>query len=353
MLGTVRGVRDCVWLWLICLVLLVLGSTGRAYGQDKFQTSQQTNERIQQLASAARTRPVDTPIGTGDLVHVEVFDVPDLTREVRVNESGLISLPLIPGRIQASGLTTYQLEQKVAELLLENGLVSHPQVSVFVKEQNSQPITVVGAVLKPATFQAIRQTTLLEALAQAGGIADDAANELNVLRPVAPDAAAKDGNSGGGADPPGATQSINVRLTDLLYSGDPTFNIPVYGGDIINVPRSGIVFVTGAVNQPGGYVLASRGQPLTTLQAVTMARGLSGYAKPNDAVIIRLHQDTGVKEEIPVQLKQIMDRKKNDIRLFANDTLYIPESGGRKAFYKIGGAALGIGSSIIVFRAAQ
>src|SRR4029077_1301774 len=147
MLGTVRGVRDCVWLRLICLVLLVLVATGRAYGQDKFQTPQQTNERIRQLDSVARTRPADTPIGTGDLVHVEVFDVPDLTREVRVNESGLISLPLIPGRIQASGLTTYQLEQKIAELLLENGLVSHPQVSVFIKEQNSQPITVVGAVL--------------------------------------------------------------------------------------------------------------------------------------------------------------------------------------------------------------
>jgi polysaccharide biosynthesis/export protein len=353
MLGTVRGVRDCVWLRLICLIPLLLGGIGGAYGQDKFQTPQQTNERIQQLANVARARPVDTPIGTGDLLHIDVFDVPDLTREVRVNESGLISLPLIPGRIQAGGLTTYQLEQKIAELLLENGLVSHPQVSVFIREQVSQPITVVGAVQRPATFQAVRQTTLLEALAQAGGIADDAADELNIMRPVAPDAARKQGDSGGGADPPGGTQTINVRLTDLLYSGDSSFNIPVYGGDIINVPRSGIVFVTGAVNQPGGYVLESRGQPLTTLQAVTMARGLSGYAKPNDAVIIRLHQDTGVKEEIPVQLKQIMDRKKNDIRLFANDTLYIPESGGRKAFYKVGGAVLGIGGNIAVFRASR
>jgi len=353
MLGTVRGLRDCIWLRIICLIPLVLGGIGRASGQDKFQTPQQTNERIQQLASAARARPTDTPIGTGDLVHVEVFDVPDLARDVRVNESGLISLPLIPGRIQASGLTTYQLEQKIAELLLENGLVSHPQVSVFIKEQVSQPITVVGAVQRPATFQAIRQTTLLEALAQAGGIADDAADELNIIRPVARDAAQKEGDSGGGSEPPGGTQTINVRLMDLLYSGDASFNIPVYGGDIINVPRSGIVFVTGAVNQPGGYVLESRGQPLTTLQAVTMARGLSAYAKANSAVIIRLHQDTGVKEEIPVQLKQILDRKKNDIRLFANDTLYIPESGGRKAFYKVGGAALGIGGNVLVFRASR
>jgi polysaccharide export outer membrane protein len=353
MLGTVRGVRDCVWLRLICLIPLLLGGIGGAYGQDKFQTPQQTNERIQQLANVARARPVDTPIGTGDLLHIDVFDVPDLTREVRVNESGLISLPLIPGRIQAGGLTTYQLEQKIAELLLENGLVSHPQVSVFIREQVSQPITVIGAVQRPATFQAIRQTTLLEALAQAGGIADDAGDAVSILRPVAPDAARKQGDSGGGADPPGGTQTINIRLTDLLYSGDPIFNIPVYGGDIINVPHSGIVFVTGAVNQPGGYVLESRGQPLTTLQAVTMARGLAAYAKADDAVIIRPHPDTGTKEEIPVQLKQIMDRKKNDIRLYANDILYIPENGGKKAFYKVGGAVLGIGGNIVVFRASR
>ena len=87
---------------------------------------------------------------------------------------GISHYPLIPSKITAAGLTPFQLEQKMEQLLIENGLVTHPQVSVFVKEQNSQPVSVVGAVMKPMVYQLIRPTTLLELLADAGGIADDA-----------------------------------------------------------------------------------------------------------------------------------------------------------------------------------
>ena len=79
-------------------------------------------------------------------VHIDVFDVPELSREVRVADAGDISYPLVPGKIAAAGLTPFELEGKLEKLLIENGLVSHPQVSVFVKEQNSQPVSVVGAV---------------------------------------------------------------------------------------------------------------------------------------------------------------------------------------------------------------
>ena len=130
----------------------------------------------------ARTPTQDTPIGSGDLLHIDVFDAPELSRDVRVSDVGVISYPLIPNKIQASGLSTFQLEEKMSQLLIENGLVSHPQVSVFIKEQISQPVSVVGAVARPMVFQVIRPTTLLEVLTAAGGIADNAGNVVIITR---------------------------------------------------------------------------------------------------------------------------------------------------------------------------
>ncbi len=80
---------------------------------------------------------------------ISVFDVPELTRDVRVSQTGTISIPLVPVRLEVSGLTEVQAEQKIAEVLESNGLVSHPEVGVVVKEHKSQPITIVGAVSPP------------------------------------------------------------------------------------------------------------------------------------------------------------------------------------------------------------
>ena len=124
----------------------------------------ETNDRIAQLALASDVKQGDYVIGSGDLLGIEVFDVPELSRDVRVNETGYISLPLMPSKVRAGGLTPFQLQDKLAELLQTNGLVSTPQVSVSVKEQHSQPITVIGAVKTPMVIQALRKTTLLQAL---------------------------------------------------------------------------------------------------------------------------------------------------------------------------------------------
>ena len=146
------------------------------------QDAGQANDRIMQLALADKAKQGDYVIGSGDLLSIEVFDVPELTREVRVNESGYVSIPLLPVRVQATGLTTFQFQDKVSELLQVNGLVSHPQITVTVKEQHSAPITIIGAVNKPTTIQAVRQTTLLEALSEAGGISNDAASTVLITR---------------------------------------------------------------------------------------------------------------------------------------------------------------------------
>lgn len=323
-----------------------------AYGQKKDETPQQANQKIQQLAAEAQAHPIDTPIGSGDLLHIDVFDVPELSRDVRVSDTGEISYPLVPGRITAAGKTPFQLETELERLLIENGLVSHPQVSVFVREQNSQPVSVVGAVNHTMVYQVVRPTTLLEVLAAAGGISDTAGDVVIVTRPKKPDVAKVEPASAT-VDSDPDEQKITVRIRDLLESGDSAYNIPILGGDTVTVPSAGIVYVMGfGVAQPGGYVLQSHGDQVTVLKALALAHGLTPFAKSDDAVIMRDNPATGRRDLIPVRIKEMEKHKASDVPLKSNDILYVPDSAGKKALAKGGEAALGIGAGVALYRAA-
>ena len=347
-----RRVSDWLWakpLWLTTVVLAV--SIPVAHGQKTDETPQQTNEKIQQLAVLAHPRPMDAPIGSGDLLHIDVFDVPELSRDVRVTDSGDISYPLVAGRIPVAGLTPFQLESKFEQLLIENGLVSHPQVTVFVKEQTSRPVSVVGAVNHTMVYQVARPTTLLEVLAAAGGISDTAGDVVIVTRPDSSGGAKSLPASATSNDPP-EEQKITIRLRDLLESGDSVYNIPIFGGDTITVPPAGIVYVLGfGINQPGGYVLQSHGAQITVLKVLALAHGLTRFAKSDSAVIMRDNPATGQRDSIPVHIKEIEKHKTDDVPLKSNDILYIPDSAGKKALARGTETAVGIGTGVAIYRA--
>ena len=165
---------------LLCTLVLAPSS-----GAQTVETPQQTNERIRALAAASHAAPAPSEyvIGSGDLVSVQVFDVPELSRDLRVSQTGTIGIPLIPVRLHVSGLTEIQAERKIEEVLEANGLVSHAEVSVTVKEKKSRPITVVGAVGRPMVYSSDRQVTLIEVLAEAGGIVGDAGDHVIITRP--------------------------------------------------------------------------------------------------------------------------------------------------------------------------
>lgn len=335
---------------VLLLITLLLFSTSALRGQQNVEPQQQTNQKIQELAALDRTRMHDIPVGTGDLLHIDVFDIPELSRDVRVSDVGDITYPLIPGKIQVAGLTSFQLEEKLEQLLVENGLVTHPQVSVFVKEETSQPVSVIGAVVKPMVYQVVRPITLLELLADAGGITDVAGSVVMITRATgtsgSSSAAIAETKSGAGS------QTITIRLQDLLESGDPAFNIPVYGGDVVSVPRAGIVYVTGAgVAQPGGYILQDHGEQITVLKAVALAHGLTGFAKADDAVIMRNNPGTGQRLVIPVRVKKIEDHKADDVTMKSNDILYIPDSVGKKVLARGAEAAVQVGAGVAIYKA--
>lgn len=112
----------------------------------------------------------DYKIAPLDVIEVSVFGVKDLDRAVQVSTSGMISLPLIK-QVKAGGKTSSQLEREIATKL-EAGYLQSPQVSVFVKEYNSQRVTVDGAVKKPGIYPTTGKVSLLQAIALAEGLSD-------------------------------------------------------------------------------------------------------------------------------------------------------------------------------------
>ena len=409
------GARPWCYATAGLLVLMVGGA--RTCAQTVLGTPQETNDRIKALSATARYVPHDYIIGSGDTISIDVFDVKELSRDVRVSQTGTIGLPLIPVRLQVKGLTETQAEQKIAEVLQANGLVSHPEVSVSVKDRKSKPITVVGAVPHPMVYQADRPVTLLEVLAEAGGVASDAGDTAIVTRPTSEAADASQAptisnediipsspkdvippapssnnpnnnapDSGGSAVdtsqavtgiapvtpapstnfpsaevatkdapvptmPPALSNTITVNLNQLMESGDPVNNIILQAGDIVTVPHAGIVYVLGAVGRPGGFVLANDRSQMTTLKMLALAGGLNRTAKSDHAVIVRRDRQ-GQQHEQTVDLKKVVQRKAEDVRLEASDILYVPDSNAKKALYKAGEIVLGVGTGVALYRVA-
>lgn len=343
-------------------------------------TPQQANERIKELSASVRTQPHDYVIGPGDLVQVEVFEVPELSRELRVSQSGSIGLPLVPARLHVAGLTETQAEDQITEVLETSGLVSHPRVTVNAKERKSRPVTVVGAVAHPMVFQMDGPTTLLQVLAEAGGIASDAGDTVIITRPVqasgtvfreesstastappeiGPEAAPPAGvGTSQNSTPPAsasvpahAPNAITVNLNELVESGDATNNIPLQAGDIITVPHAGIVYVLGAVSRPGGFVMANDRGHMSALKILALAGGLSRTAKSDHAIIIR-KDNQGKQYEVALDLKKVTKRESEDVLLQPSDILFVPESGGKQALLRAAEFGVALGSAVALYRLA-
>jgi polysaccharide export outer membrane protein len=375
----------------------------------ELETQQKTNQRILELSRSTRTPPHDYIVGRGDLMSVEVFDVPELTREVRVSQTGTIGIPLVPVRLYVVGLTELQVQQKISEVLQANGLVSHPQVMVAVKEKRSKPIAVVGAVGHPMVYQADRPVTLIEVLAEAGGISNDAGDTVIITRPesienpaaveppaigpedavaatnpvpapLAPDggtspaqkesATSDPGKAQAAAAPPQALpagqsdavppevsnsgpvplpNTITVNLSELLERGDTQNNIPLQAGDVVTVPHAGIVYALGAVTRPGGFVSTNDRAQLSTLKLLALAGGTTNVAKKDRAVIIR-RDSTGKQQEIPVDLAKIVKRESEDVRLLPSDILYVPPSTSKAVLIRAAQIAASVGTAVAIYR---
>lgn len=290
--------------------VLALAHAPLSCAQTDLTTQQKTNERILELAKSTRTPAHDYVIGRGDSISVEVFEVPELSREVRVSQTGTIGLPLLPVRLFVVGLTELQVQQKIEEVLEANGLVSHPQVMVFVKEKRSKPIAVVGAVAHPMVVQADRPLSLVEVLAEAGGISADAGDVVIVTRGGANDST----QSSQQAEPP----EIGPEETGPAAAGNPS------------APPA----ETRTAQDPAQLHPKTSGQDLTvvTKQGSSAGEPVDENAMKEPASAATPPPVTDIDApatRITVNLSEILEKgdTQNNISLQAGDVVTIPHAG--------------------------
>jgi polysaccharide export outer membrane protein len=224
-----------------------------------------------------------------------------------------------------------------------------PHVSVFVREMQSHPVSVLGAVRRPGVFQIRGSKTLLEVLSLAEGLAEDAGETAIILRGAAlstePEPAtdrSADQLSSGAQDTVEAKtvapdlkgnrsiseNAVPVNLKDLLESDDSRSNPLVHPGDIVKVTRAGVVYVIGEVRRPGGFALKSN-EKISVLQALALSEGLTRTAAKAEARIIRTDQQSGERKETPIDLGKILAGRAPDPVLDPKDIIFVPNSAAK------------------------
>jgi polysaccharide biosynthesis/export protein len=336
------------------------------------ETAEDYNRRLEQLNQSLATPSADSEpgeyrIGAHDLLEINVFEAPDLNRSLRVSAGGEISMPLL-GAVQSSGLTARELEGTLEVKLRQ--YMKDPHVGVFVTTVESHPVSVVGAVKKPGVFQIRGTKTVLEMLSMSEGLADDAGDQVLVMRGAglhfgsdsnrgsanpdaapssAPQSASQTQIAASTVDDARDNDTIKINLKDLLESGDPRYNVAVYPGDIVKVTRGGIIYVIGDVKKPGGFVLKSD-QNMSVLKAIALAEGLNATAAKSRTKIIRTDEKTGQRLEFPIDLGKVLAGKTPDTPLKPADIVFIPNSSGKTMLYKGSEAAVATASGLIIWR---
>jgi polysaccharide export outer membrane protein len=399
---------------LLAAAVFALTQAPIVCGQTRIETQEQMNDRIRALSARTTTPPHDYMVGRGDLMVLEVFDIPELSREVRVSQTGTIGIPLVPVRLYVVGLTELQVQQKVAEVLEANGLVSHPQVMVSVKEKRSKPITVVGAVSHPMVYQADHPVSLVQVLAEAGGISPDAGDTVIITRGEATEEAASneppqigpedivsatnpvapkttpDQSSAANAAATGKNSSENNQLavpeaeTTAKQAPAPNAGSEAAPPPISDAPPPPVNTIT--VNlaellergntenniqlQAGDVVTVPHAGIVYALGAVQRPGGfvsandraqlstlkvlaLAGgltRVAKKDRAVIIRKDSMGKQLAIPVDLGKIVQRKSEDVRMMPSDILYIPDSATKAALIRAGELGLAIGTTLTIYR---
>jgi polysaccharide export outer membrane protein len=275
--------------------------------------------------SAVVPLPGDVRLGTGDLIEVSVFDVPELSSlKARIPASGTITLPLL-GAVTAAGQTAGQLQAHLRQRL-QARYMHDPQLTVFVLEHKSQRIYVGGAVKSPGAHELVGRARVADALAMAGGLTEDAGRSVQLTR-RRPD-----------------TASVVTVMIDLdrVTAADDEANIEVLGGDVLDVGRAGTYYVGGEVGRPGSFALKSR---TTVAQAVVNAGGVKDVADWDDVRVYRRRPD-GSTDVQTFSLNEFEAGKpSSEVQL--DDVVIVGKSGMKAFLYGVRDfLRFGIGASI-------
>ena len=273
--------------WLFCLLFCLQPVPGRS-----------------QVTSANSHLPAESLLlSAGDLVAVSVFDVPEFEKHVRVTDQGSVRLPLV-GALFVAGLTPGEAEQTVSAALAAGGFMQNAQVSVEVDQYASAEISVSGQVQHPGSYPVTTPRDLMDVVSQAGGLTPAADTLVTIRRRGAQ----------------GTTLQASLVNDPRVAMRN---SILVYPGDLVIVPKAGIVYVLGDVARPGGYAMVNDAQ-LSLMEAVALAAGTNKTASETHVRLIRKTADGPI--DIPVSLKAMEQGTTPDMQLRPEDVIYIPYS---------------------------
>jgi polysaccharide biosynthesis/export protein len=259
-------------------------------------------------AKTESSQSYEYQIGAKDLLEISVFEVPELNITVRVSENGLVNLPLL-GELKAEGLNRFELEKRIATML-EKNFLKNAQVTIFIKEFQSKKISIMGAVQNSGMHDLIGRQSLLQVISMAGGLSEQASDTVVIFRQF--------------KNFPGL--SLVIRLDELLLKANPKYNIPIFPGDIINVPGNQYldIYVFGQVKNPGAVRMKKGSDEVTLLRAIAQAGGFSDRARRGKVMITRTID--GVEKKINVDVKDILSGGRKDFALQSFDVIFVPES---------------------------
>lgn len=261
--------------------------------------------KSEDASKAGAEQSSEAKLGPGDLIEVNVFNVPELTSKVRVSDAGDVYLPLID-YVHIEGLTQEEAQALIEKRLSDGGYVRSPHVSIFVDEASSQGVTVLGEVQRPGIYPDVGDHKLYEVVSEAGGFTASASRKIAILRK-------------------NQAEPIRIDLPRNL-ADDTSGNVDVEPGDTITVPRAPIIYVVGDVGRPSG-LLVDNGT-LTVLQALALAGGTNHTARLSGARIIRKGPG-GEMTETKLEIKKMLEAKIPDVTLHADDIVFVPVSGAR------------------------
>jgi polysaccharide biosynthesis/export protein len=258
-------------------------------------------------------------LGSGDLIEVSVYNVPELNTKTRVGSAGDVYLPLID-YVHLAGLSINEAEGAIERRLDEGGFVKNPHVHLFVSEYTSAGVSVLGEVSKPGVYPVLGDQRLFDLISAAGGFTDKAGKSVTVThRGQAP-----------------VIIPISRNLED-----HPDSNVPIAPGDTISVRQADLIYVVGDVVRPSGFLMQSG--HLSVLQAIALAGGANSTAKLSGARII--HKGPAGLTETPVPLKKILRAQADDIQMQPDDILFVPTSARKFLESRTAEAALQMATS--------
>jgi polysaccharide export outer membrane protein len=244
-------------------------------------------------------------LASGFLLNLQVYDMPEINSQLRIDDRGDVNLPLA-GAVHVAGLTLPQAQAAISKKLVDTEMLQNPEVNLDVAQYAGDSVTVLGEVQSPGRVQLLAPHSLSDVLAMVGGTTITAGNQITIRRVV-----------------DGKMESQQVSYSRSGNSDDIR-SILVQPRDTITVPRAGIVYVLGGVNRPGGYVMQEDGS-LDVAQALSMAYGTALNAAVGSIRVVRKHSD-GKLETIPISYRKVTSGKEKPMELQAEDIVYVPVS---------------------------